>query len=421
MSSRDAGRLLLSLAALFSLASLWDAGRRAPGIDFYQFWVGGQAVLLDDPADLYSVAGRSGIAEQYYRQAQQGPEKSRFRQAAAHRQALDTYATPFLYTVFALASPRDYAAAYTAFHLLSLLSLVLSLACLGRCVGASAEFSLALFVVVSLWFSPLLSDIHVANVNQIQLGLLAAFLWIRLKSGRPWREPCSGLLLGLGLAFKPNLLFVAVVLGIAWAFQGRRRELIATGAGLVAGLLAAFAVASLFFDGAACWAQWFAALRALPRAIIPVAAGNYAMGIPLSQGLGFDASWALFVAFLGATVVALWRGRKRPADLGAVAAGCLLYLLCAPLAWLHYYLLALPALIFVLRHAAGSRPMLRGLLAAAALTAISLEPLLGVVSFSRDPRLVLLGLGTLLLFGLTLHALAQAGGAAGSPQDEPLS
>lgn len=410
MPSRDAGRLLLSLAALFSLALLWDAGRKAPGIDFYQFWVGGQAVLGDGAADLYSEAGRSGIAEQYYRKAQQGPAESRFQRAAAHRRVLETYATPFFYTLFALASPRDYDTAYNLFHLLSLLSLVFSVACLGRLLGTSAEFSLALFVLVSLWFSPLLSDVHVANVNQIQLALLSGFLWIRRKRGRLWRELCGGFLLGLGLAFKPNLVLVAVVLGIAWVLQGRQRELIATGAALAGGLLAAFAVASVFFGSLGCWAQWFAAVGAMPKAIIPVDRGNYAISIPLSAGLGFDVSWLLLSALLAATMVALWRGRKLGAesellaDVGAVAAGCLVYLLSAPLVWLHYYLLALPALIFVLRRQAGSRPMLRELLAAAALALISLEPLLSVVRFPQDPRLVLLALGTLLLFGLVLHA-----------------
>ncbi len=431
----DAGLLLLLLATAFGLTSLWRAGRHAPGIDFYQFWVVSRAVAHDGAAEIYSARERAGIGQMFYRRALGAPEGSRMLGAARHRQVLETYSTPVLYTAFYLGLPDGYDAAYERFQLASLAALVLGLIGLGRMVGASWTLVLALLLVVAAWFAPLLSDVHVANVNRIQLGLVALFLWTRRGSGGAARDLASGALLALATLFKPNLLPVVALLLLGWIARRRLRTLLAVGSGWVAGTTAGIVASSWFFGGLGCWWDWAEAVRTLPAEVAPIGRGNYALAALARDRLGGDPSALLLGAGLAAAVLAAGRWSWRipaPArdrerrefllDYAAVSAGCLIYLLSASLVWLHYYLLAVPAIVFVLRPdpRSGQTPTPRLLAAAAAVTLIALEPLRLVV-LEPATEFALVVAGSLVLLVLTLAELRRLALGAVAPSDTPAS
>jgi hypothetical protein len=118
------------------------------------------------------------------------------------------------------------------------------------------------------------------------------------------------------------------------------------------------------------------------------------------------------LAALLAVLAGLWmrrrRGEKPPSaravleDLPVTAAGCLVFLISSPLVWLHYLILALPAVILLL----GTRPR-RQWLTIAAFTAISIDPyaeLFGLADPVGQVPVVIGGLAT--LFALILAEIA---------------
>src|SRR5207249_4594757 len=112
--------------------------------------------------------------------AAQGPHASpRQRMAAQERAVLQTYSTPLLYSALGALTSGSYESDYRVFQLLSLAAGVGAVALLARLLGYSWLATLAAAVVFSDWYEPFLSDVRVGNVNRLELGLLALFLWLR--------------------------------------------------------------------------------------------------------------------------------------------------------------------------------------------------------------------------------------------------
>ena len=110
------------------------------------------------------------------------------------------------------------------------------LATFARLAGLSWSAAALLVTLGVGWFAPALSDVRVGNVNRVQLGWLALYLGLascrRLGGGR---NVVAGLVLGLGVAFKPNLAFPALTLGLGWMVLGRWRKLFLQVAGAAGG------------------------------------------------------------------------------------------------------------------------------------------------------------------------------------------
>ena len=93
-------KIVFVAAAIFCLARAWDYTGKYSGIDFYQFWVVGQAVTSMDIGNIYAEEARRRIGAEFYRRASQQEDSERFYIAAYNRKVLETYSTPFLYLYF---------------------------------------------------------------------------------------------------------------------------------------------------------------------------------------------------------------------------------------------------------------------------------------------------------------------------------
>ena len=133
-SLRDPTLMLLSIVAFCSIYSTSLPIHSKPAIDFYQFWVVGQEVATGQSGDVYSDLERRRIGRRYLNQARGADDPTR-RKTAEHRAVLDTFSTPFLYTVFGALSSGDYARDLSRYRALSLLFVVLSVAALCRLLG----------------------------------------------------------------------------------------------------------------------------------------------------------------------------------------------------------------------------------------------------------------------------------------------
>jgi hypothetical protein len=392
-------------------------------IDYYQFWVAGLAAREPTTGDIYSDSERLRLGEAFRARAEQTAagkaQVPKQLQAAQSRRVLETYSTPWLYTAFGLVSSGTYEKDQNRYLDFCLIVLVLSIAGISRLLGYSPAAALVAVITFSLWFRPVLSDMHVGNVNRLQLGLLGLFLWVQCREPGPWRDAAAGFILGIAILFKPNAAFVAIVLVGGWIVLRQYRKAALELAGMLAAALVAVAAAFWYARSALPWASWARELsRLMNEYDLSATKGNYSLAWLLEERLGFSVAAALLVVGCALVYVALRPARaiEEPGreslvrqDVALLALGCLLSLLMAKLAWLHYFVLAIPALLLLLRPAF---PREAG--AAWAGTPRGLA-LLGGAMLALDPFLLLFRIdeahpgavwvvagGTLLLFVLVL-------------------
>lgn len=119
---------------------------------------------------------------------------------------------------------------------------------------------------------------------------------------------------------------------------------------------------------------------------------------------------------LGWIAAAAWlASRPDTCPWGIVAGGLLAYLLTARLAWLHYYVLAIPSLLFLAGRIRRGRPAWFVIASLAAAVAIAVRPVLQATALD-DPVLTmgLMVAGGWLAFGLALRELLVAEAPCGA-------
>jgi hypothetical protein len=407
----DAALVLLILAAGFSLLGAWRFGNRSAGVDFYQFWAAGLAVRSMEVGNIYSQAERVRIGAEFLRRAEAKPGAERERAVAEHRKVLPTYHSPLLYTVMGLLSSGDYETDFGRYrHACLVLTLASSLV-LCSLLGYSALQTLAFLVVLLAWFEPLYSDLRVGNVSQLQLVTIVLFLWNQSRSASTPRDLLGGLLLGVSILFKPSVVLVVGVMGLSWLlardFRKVRDQCLGMAIGAGFGLLAAGA----YFGTLGVWLD-FVAILPIPSEIVPFSEGNYAPAAQILELSGVQIAPYLSLLLLGVTAGLLWRRIEavrgsRPHDFAVAALGCQFFLLASPVAWVHYYLLCLPACLLALRaEGVGSRALARRLLAGVALVPLVRSPVTQQL-WNAYPHTYAVGvsLAMLILFALVLCQL----------------
>lgn len=321
----------------------------------------------------------------------EGPESR--RAFFAKYPLLRATASPFLYATVGALSTGNYEISLTIWNALSLFSFSGAIFLICHLLRFSKTASLAIFVPCLLWMEAFYSDLRVANINSIQLGLLALTYYLLSRDTKTVCLLAAGALIAMMAFLKPNLAPVAMLLLGAWLIRGQRRKLLLGLQGMVLGALFAVGVSSLFFGGVGIWFEWLHALLSLTELYIPSAGGNY--NLLRSLGLTLDAQGqSVLAAAICAMILGfLWWGRKtgRPAHEQApqanrdrelieyaqlIGLGCLVQMIVSSVVWLHYFVLAIPMLIVALRP--WSRAPAHGVL--------------GIVLFRLLPALVLLAL-----------------------------
>ena len=420
---RDPATLLAALLAVAGLVQSWDLGRKSPGIDFYQFWIIGQIIGRADVPSIYAEDAHPRLGAEFIRRSLTEDDSERRRIAARAWQVLEPTATPMLYSSFRPFAALRYDDAHLVYRVVSLAALSVAVLAIAVGLGHSATVALLMLALVNVAFRPLKTDIQVGNVNQVQLAMVAAYLWLSSRRDTARSQWIAGALLGVLVLLKPNLLAVAPVLALSWVAHGRREKLIRQGAGMAAGAALALAFTAAVFGSLSPWREWLDFMRAFPPSKIPLRYGNVGLARLLYETLDVRVSLWLALFFMCAALACVWIGRAgyaKPAaddrravaveDALALGAGCFVYLLSAPLVWNHYLLLALPAALALLREPAtdARAERLRPVLIALALLALAVDPIADFFSmYDMYQQAALNVAGVLTLFVLTLRELAR--------------
>lgn len=348
MSQRERSLVLalgLALSILF-LHHVYSSYRSGVSGDYYQFWVVGQAIATSGVTNPYSSPAREQIGEEFWQRSRVS-EQSEYAKAARYRRdRLEPAGTPFLYTVFRAISTGRYETDYEIYRWISLLCYGLGLIAITKVLGLSLPLAGLFILATTEWFWPFRIEIAHANVNQLQIGALGALAFARTRLRERHGAALAGLLLGLLLSFKPNLLYSGLLLFGFWLVRGQTRVLVAALAGFAGGVLLAVASSALFFGSLGCWSDWL-------RGSAEILGSPDYLRRSLPRLLGFaPPAWSLWVggaALCAPLLVAAARGRKEGAstpthELLMLAAGPVVLVLSSPVVHVHYFVLCVPML-----------------------------------------------------------------------------
>ena len=402
---------------------MWDLGRRAPGSDFYQFWIVAQVIGRADVASIYDEEAHARLGAEFIRRSFTDDTSERRRRAAREWQVLEPTATPLLYSVFRPFGLLDYETAHLLFRMMSLAALTAGVVAMALLLGHSATTALLALAVVSVAFRPLKASVQVGQVNEVQLAALALYLWLSSARDGSRRQVAAGALLAALVLFKPNLVAALPLLAAVWLARGRRHKLALQAAGAAAGGLLALGVTTAVFGSPIAWRDWLEFMRVFPPEKIPLRLGNVGPARLAYETMGLRLTPLLAVLAHGLALAAVWAGRARLGDATAdeplhvmtedtagLAAGCFVYLLSAPLVWNHYLLLTVPAVLLLLRDSGGPgrSDRVRRALVGGALVAMAVDPIADLFHlYDMYTHAALSAAGVLVLFVLTARELAR--------------
>lgn len=417
--SRPLKAILLLLVAVLGLAVALKNAEKNEGKDFYQFWAVGQS-LSHHGINVYDNNTRSQLGAEFLEKAEQSGNTNLIA-VASYRGWLQTYSSPFFYAVFRIFSTGNYDADLRDYRLLMLAGLTLGIIIFCRLLNYSWAMIVMVLAILSVWFDPLASDLYVGNVNCIQFATLAVYLWTVTRRRWRHRDVVGGALLGLAIAFKPNLIFVIVALAAHWFINGNWRRLWLHALGGIAGATLAIFFAAANFHDFRCWGEWLSALRTLSNDnVIPIKNGNFSPIEIIYELLHVNLTLPLAAVFITLSIVLLWKQKSRASgksenetvpysEVFAIAIGCMLTITATRLAWFHYYVLTVPAIIFLLQPAGIRRPGISSIFR-------QLPFLLALVVLTPIPSLIVpltmnqqgaLAAGAVLLLFLSLAVFSQ--------------
>ena len=352
--------ILVALVAL-SLLGTWLYIKEAPGIDYYVTWVAADAVKNDTPYNIYEASSRYTLTASYRNKANALGDAPKQKLVAGHINELMMTATPFLYWVTGVLATGDYENDLATWQLLSLFLVTTAILVFCRLLGYSPATSLAILLPVLAWFMPLYSNLRVANVNGVQLGLIGIILWLLSRRAGDRNLFVASTLIGLLVMFKPNLAPVALLFGGAWAVRRQFKRLIVSLSGMATGAVTAVIVSSIWLGNATAWLDWLNYIRQFVDGGPGKRAGNYAIITQLVSDTSPMIQLTAAISLCVLCLVLLWWGRRgfSPDDSASdrefienatlIAMGCIIPLLTSTLVWLHYYLFTLPMIIIALR------------------------------------------------------------------------
>lgn len=347
-------RILLVVLLLGASMSALRRNNTA-GVDYIQFWHIGRTVVHGRGADPYSESGGREVARELAVLARHGRD-SHLREAASRRGTLVPTSTPLLYSMFGVFSSASYSESLEVYRVVQLVCFVVAVLGFGALTGLSLDLSLVALILLLTESQALASELRVGNVNALQLLGLWLYVWLRLRAPVRQRELLSAMWFGVLIAFKPNLLLVGCVLLLHPFFSKKWARGVRHALSMATGVLLAVLLAGAIWGDVGAWLHWLQAGRRILSGVATVKQGNFAsVALFPDQSPTFVSSLLILVVAVLAFCGMYLRSKAteplaRPLDsqvLWYLSVGCLVSLLLTHLAWVHYYLLVVPALLFL--------------------------------------------------------------------------
>ena len=354
--------ILASLLLIHSALFAWQYATQTPMVDFFIFWCVPHTLSVKPVENIYTEESRRAMGSEMTAEAKAPSTSETQRQATyanmqdpLHNGRVDSHASPFLYTLIGLMSSGDYEADQKRFAIVSGLCLALSVAMLCHLLRFSAVSTILLLAFLAADFAPVVTDMGVGNLNEIQLFAVALFILFAARS----RHLAAGIAIGMATMIKPTTAIVLVLAAIVALADRDYRRLLRLVAGACGAAAGAIAVSALYFANPKMWIEFIASLSdTVGEGSYPLEKGNYGLAKLLFGGTGPGPAIILIVLLSAFSWLVFSTRRKAlrneaavPNAFAAAGVGCALMLLSSPLAWVHYYVLLIPLSLYVIQPA----------------------------------------------------------------------
>jgi hypothetical protein len=419
--------LLLALLFLLNpVFNVWQYATRGYGIDYFALWSVPHVLQTKVVANVYTHDGQYEIASALIGESSSSHVSKAQRQATAintqlYQDRVVVTGSPLLLALVGLTSSGDYDKDLSRFTVASWLCFVGATLIFCRLLGFSPVSALLAVGLFASSFEPILSDMRVANLNQVQLLPLACFLLFIAQS---W-EVFAGLALGIGIMLKPNVVIVAFLSLLVILIDRDFRRLTRALLGMCLAALLSVAISSIYFGRPTMWWDFILSLRATLASTAPMENGNYGLATLLFRTTHREMGTFIFVILIVILSTVFFKTRSdhttnaaappsRSADESAlsihrmfvvVGLGCAVLLMSSRLAWLHYYVLLIPLELYLIRPLGrDDRPRQRFVVSVfAAICFCLLSSVMPHVVASALQASVAVNTATVLLFILALY------------------
>jgi alpha-1,2-mannosyltransferase len=323
-------------------------------MDLFQHWAVVHAVRERLVPSVYSLEGREALGRVFSERASR-PGTSEAETVAldanlrAYKGKLEAVGTPALYAALSPFMTDDYEIDLVVYRITQIAALVVACLLFSRIVSLPIWAGLFVAAWTLLYFEPVTSDLRVGNVSTFQWLWLGMVVLISRTEESSWRDVAVGGALGLATTMKPNLVLVLATVLLPLVVDRRVRPLMRTAAGAAAGAVACLVGSVIWFGAPSAWVQWARSVRRLALADAGVATGNSGLVALLRGKTHQDFSKPLLLVVASIVLFAVLRSRRKECERGrnevllATAVGGAATALVAPVFWLHYCVLLMPA------------------------------------------------------------------------------
>jgi hypothetical protein len=370
--------ILLLLNVLFNF---WQNATRSSGIDFFVLWSIPHVQKTRAVANIYAPESQRDmasvlIAESLSPQISQAQREATTINMQLNDNQVAITGSPLVYALVGLTAGGAYERDLSRFRVASWLFFLGAMLILCRLLQFSLVSTLLAVVLFTSSFQPLLADMWVANLNQIQLLSLACFLLFVTLS---W-EVLAGLALGIGVMLKPNIVIVALLSVLVSLADREYRRMTHLLFGICLAAVLSIAISVSYFGRPAMWLDF---IQSLPRTLAtsaPMENGNIGLAVLLFRTMHWEMSKYILVILMATVSIVIFKARwalagklAAPPSDGAdkstrsmhrmfvvVGLGCAIMLMSSRLVWPHYYVLLIPLELYLLRPLGwGDRPQRR--------------------------------------------------------------
>ena len=355
---------VLSLCLLIcAVLQIYHFTLKQNGYDFYNFWIYGQELKHPIVRNFYSNEFDRIVAQKYLEKALKKEKNSKFRKAALwsseiYEKGHVSAATPLFYAILSTIVSDDYDTDLAVFQFLSFLIFGLTIYAVSRALGNDYSTVFLTISFLFLFWAPFHADIEVANLARLQTGLLGSCILIWRCLNNRLGFILGGLLLGVSILLKPNIIGVPISLAVIWFMQRRYEKLLFILLGAFLGGLISITYSSIYIGSLVCWSNWFQALMALQQSPLPVSYHNLSLARLIEHYFGMDISIPILLGLFSSFIFCCWFAKKRRVqirshvseselieDILGMGVGLLMIFMAFKVVWNHYLLLLAPVFV----------------------------------------------------------------------------
>lgn len=363
---------LIILLLLNSVSSYWRYSAQFPKIDYFCFWAVSQSLEARLIENIYAPDGQKELALEVARLSAVPGTSARQRQVTSavlrfYDGSLSTTGTPFMLALTGSLSTGNYDRDVATFLIFSFLVFCISILVLCRLLRFSFASTLLALVLFLSWYQPLFSNLRNGNLSAIQLFVVTIFILLFGKSKTTAGTTIAGLVLGLGIMFKPNIVLILALSLTATLLRRDFKKIFRLLAGSSLGIAIALVYSSVFFGGFKIWSQF---IESVPNTLnlYTLNQGNFSVINLIHSSTGVDFSVIAMALLIALFFYLTWRsmgrthqggGEARTSDRRdernlhevflAAGIGAAIMLVSAWLTWLHYFILVIPLALFMMR------------------------------------------------------------------------